>query len=34
MLCVVMLEMSDFTFLASDVLELRYEGELWLERLT
>ena len=31
MLCVVILGMSDSNFLASEVLELRYEGELKLE---
>ena len=31
MLCVMILGMSDSTFLASEVLELRYEGELRLE---
>ena len=32
--CVVVLGMSDSPFLESEVLELRYESELWLERLT
>ena len=32
--CVVILGMSDSPFLESEVLELRYEGELRLERLT
>jgi hypothetical protein len=32
--CVVILGMSDSPFLQTKVLELRYEGELRLERLT
>jgi hypothetical protein len=31
--CVVVLGMSDSPFLESEVLELRYEGELRLEQL-